>query len=399
MFTLRGRYSRFTITSFFSEESTNHVRRKEPVSSVRWPWLPGCRSHKPPHRPWTAWLDVVTIGLALMLTAALHQFSYVWHPAWSGIVEHLYAAPILWAALRAGWCGGLLAGLFSVAAVFWIGQGLPAEVQKGLVAEAPAFLLIGGVTGWMASRWRKSEARMINLKAELQQRDELLAHSDKLTAAGELAVGLAHELRHPVASIKGAVALLQDLKLKPDVRAECLGILDRECDRVERLLVELLRFARPRSPVLEPMTGHAVVDAAFVLSRYAAGNAQVELRKEIDPDLPDLLGDPEQIKQVFVNLLLNALHAMPDGGTVLVRVRRHASSALVEVVDEGTGIAPELMDKIFLPFVTTRSEGTGLGLSIAKQIIAQHGADLTAEKNPQRGMTFRFLLPFSEEQE
>jgi signal transduction histidine kinase len=342
-------------------------------------------------------MDASVIVLALTLTAGLHHFASSMNAVWLGVVEHLYSVPILLAGIRGGWLGGLLAWLFSVLAIAWSTGGLPVPIRLDEMGAAPGLLMVGVVSGWMASKWRRAQAEMTKLRQELDARNEMLAHTGKLTAAGELAVGLAHELRHPAASIRGIVDLLKDPTVHPEVVTECLSILDRECGRIERLLNELLRFARPRTPEITKACPHEVVDGAFALVRYAAGEDRVRLQKEIDPGLPALACDREHLKQVMVNLLLNAVQAMPEGGTVTVKARREPERAEIEVIDEGRGIAPELMDKVFLPFVTSRPEGTGLGLTMAKQMVLQHGGELSARRNTGRGMTFRILLPLHEE--
>jgi signal transduction histidine kinase len=260
---------------------------------------------------------------------------------------------------------------------------------------APLYLVAGVAAGYLASKWRGIPWQMARLREDLDSRNAQLAQSGKLSAAGELAVGLAHELRHPVASLKGIASLLREPNLNAGIREECVAILGRECERMERLLTELLRFARPRQAEMTAVKAEELVEAAIGLVRYATDGNTVRFRKEVSPGLKEIRCDREQVKQVLVNLLLNAIHAMPKGGAVVVRAEEKGGTAVLEVVDEGRGVPPELMDKIFLPFVTTRAEGTGLGLSVAKQIVAQHGGELTAERNPGIGMTFRFGLPIN----
>jgi signal transduction histidine kinase len=335
-------------------------------------------------------------GFALALTAALHHAAFAWKPVWVGIAEHLYAIPILWAAIRHEWRGGLVAGVLSVAAVAWAASESNPEIRLALLLESSVFLLLGPASGWLVANWRKSVGQMKDLESQLNDRNRILAQAGKLSAAGELAMGLAHELRHPAATIRGISDLLKDPCLQPELRVECLSILERECSRIERLLSDLLHFSRPRIPEIGRVCPHQAVDSAIALARYSSGDSRIEWRKRIDPGLPYLVCDPEQLKQVLLNLLLNAVQAMPDGGGITVDVSRDKGNAIILVVDEGRGIAPELMDKIFLPFVTSRPEGAGLGLTLAKQLVVQHGGDLSARRNRGPGMTFRISLPLTE---
>jgi signal transduction histidine kinase len=346
-------------------------------------------------RPPRLWLDATMVGFAIALTATLHMTVLDDHPVGFGIVEHAYVLPVLWAALRWGAIGGCLAGCFCVLAVASLAVGLPGDLRSLVIAESFAFILVGTASGSIAASWRRADLEMTHLKTEVREQQEQLAQSNKLNAAGELALGLAHELRHPAASIRGIADLLRDPNLTPEVKTECLAILDRECSRIERLLNELLRFSRPRP--LEPRRASVgeFIDNAISLVRYATAptNANIRLEKSIPAHLDAIVCDPDQLQRVLVNLMLNSVQAMPDGGTVRVSASANGSNILIDVIDDGAGVAPDLLDKIFMPFVTTRSSGTGLGLPIARQIATLHGGTLTAHPNLKRGMTFRLMLP------
>jgi two-component system sensor histidine kinase HydH len=136
-----------------------------------------------------------------------------------------------------------------------------------------------------------------------------------------------------------------------------------------------------------------VLDSVIELVRHSAGKDVHFRRRAVD--LPLLLCDREQIAQVILNLTMNAVQAMPQGGEVVLSARTEADGLLVEVKDEGQGIAPEDLDKIFDPFFTTKDTGTGLGLSVVHQIVGQHGGSVTAARNPDRGMTFSLYFPRS----
>ncbi len=189
----------------------------------------------PPVSPLANWLsglprlgvDLFATGFALALTAALHHAAFAWKPVWVGIAEHLYAIPILWAAIRHEWRGGLVAGVLSVAAVAWAASESNPEIRLALLLESSVFLLLGPASGWLVANWRKSVGQMKDLESQLNDRNRILAQAGKLSAAGELAMGLAHELRHPAATIRGISDLLKDPCLQPELRVECLSILER----------------------------------------------------------------------------------------------------------------------------------------------------------------------------
>ena len=131
------------------------------------------------------------------------------------------------------------------------------------------------------------------------------------------------------------------------------------------------------------------------LTGHSASKSNVRLTKNVPPDLPLLTCDPEQITQVLLNLVINGIQSMPDGGEILLAADRRGRNLVIEVKDQGMGIAVEDLDQIFDPFFTTKENGTGLGLSVAHQIVVQHGGTIKARRNPDKGMTFSVVLPLS----
>jgi signal transduction histidine kinase len=163
---------------------------------------------------------------------------------------------------------------------------------------------------------------------------------------------------------------------------------------LNRLLTNFLDFAKPRQPDLEMTEIGHLVDSVLGLAAHAAGRTPIMFNKEIAPSLPLLECDPEQLKQVLLNLTINAIQAMqPNGGEITIKAQERQQQVFLEVQDQGCGILPEYLGKIFDPFFTTKNDGTGLGLSVAHQILQQHGGQLTAERNAEQGMTFRVILP------
>ena len=340
------------------------------------------------------------LGLAvpvalIALVAALESFIHPIYPSGTVSVQALYTVPIFLATIRGGWFGSLIAITGMLIAMAWLGYSPIQADWDGFFAGIPIVTLAGVAGGRVFLRWQAMQRQINDLRSELRDRDGLLSRGEKMSAAGELAVGLAHELQHPASSIRGIAVLLRDEGLQPEARSECLMILERECLRIDRLLRELLEFAKPQPTRVSLFCANEIVDESIALVRHSSKHGKVEFRKAIDPALKAVMCDRDQVKQVLVNLLLNAGQAMQEGGLVVVRVVGQDKTAKVEVIDEGSGIATEILDKVFCPFVTTRKDGTGLGLSIAKRIVTQHGGELVAEKNPDRGMTFRFTLPFA----
>ncbi len=266
--------------------------------------------------------------------------------------------------------------------------------------EMSLLLIVGALTGVLSDRDRRQRrdlerttARLTEVYRELEQNFEQMKRAERLFAVGQLAAGLAHELRNPLWSIAGAAGILERNATLEAKHRECLDIIHKESQRLNRLLTEFLDFARPRPPKYQSIDIGALLDSVIQLAAHAVGRSSVQLRKLAPPDLPPVEGDPEMVKQMLLNLVINAIQAMPEGGEVVVSASARDGNMLLAVQDQGCGVAPEIRDKIFNPFFTTKNGGTGLGLAVAHQIVEQHGGTLRAEPNPSGGMTFSALLP------
>jgi two-component system sensor histidine kinase HydH len=332
---------------------------------------------------------LVIAGIAV--ASAAHTLTPPRYELWHNIFQRIYYLPIVFAAITFGWRGGLPASLASglLCVATWSNNAHHAMNQY---AELVVFVLVGGITGVLADRERKREMELQRVNRELQQSFAQIRRADRLSAVGELSASLAHEIRNPLASIEGAAEIV-DENSAPDEIREFRGIILKECRRLNRLLTSLLDFARPRAPELREVDIGRVFDSVIELATHAAGKSGVRITKEIAPKLPPLLCDSEQLRQVMLNLILNAAQAMPSGGTIALAARPHESGIEILVRDEGGGIPEEDLDKIFNPFFTTRMDGTGLGLSVVHQIVTQHGGNVTAHRNADRGMTFSLVFP------
>jgi signal transduction histidine kinase len=220
-----------------------------------------------------------------------------------------------------------------------------------------------------------------------------MKRSERLYALGQLSAGLAHEIRNPLASIGGAASMLRKGSLTEERRLELVGILERESRRLNNLLTSFLDFARPRSPQYRAVDAGQLLDSVIALAAHAAGRAPFTLRAETAPGLPLLECDQEQLEQVILNLAINAIQAMPDGGEIVLAARAEGAHIAIDVIDQGPGIPAEYLDRIFDPFFTTKENGTGLGLSVAHRIVQQHGGSLRVQNNGSRGTTFTIVLP------
>jgi signal transduction histidine kinase len=236
------------------------------------------------------------------------------------------------------------------------------------------------------------------LYEDLKRSKSYIRRADRLASLGTLTAGLAHEIRNPLVAIKTLTQLLPDRLEDEEFRNHFLQIASGEVDRISSLVNELLEFARPSEPKLEMEDINAILEGMLLLISTETKKKFVQVVKEHTPDLPLVRVDREQIKQVFLNILLNALEATPENGTITVKTRSFLKPGgehyvQVEVTDTGCGIPSEYLEDIFTPFFTTKIKGSGLGLSISNQIIQDHKGYIDVESYVNRGSTFFINLP------
>jgi signal transduction histidine kinase len=238
----------------------------------------------------------------------------------------------------------------------------------------------------------------------LKEQMHKMQRTEQMVVVGELAAGLAHEIKNPMAGIKVAMSVLSD---EAYISAEDKAVLQKvvaEITQLEGLMKSFLNFAKPQKPRLEPVNVNQMLNTTltFHLKHQAVGSGgsgKIEIVKEFG-ELPPTQADPTQLQQVFLNLFLNALHAMTRGGKLGVRtvLEEDGKTIRIEVSDTGIGIRQDLIDKVFLPFYTTKPKGTGLGLAISRQLIEQHDGTIAVANRPGGGARFTILLPVKAEE-
>lgn len=352
-----------------------------------------------------AWIRLLGLVAALAAISVLH---YSTSPA--RIIEHeiyryLYYAPIILGAYWYGVGGGLLTAVLASLAyiphirVAWA-PNVPYTVN--LYAQLVVFHLLGLSVGLLASfqrkltdRYREAAASLERANRELRESQEQLRRADRLSALGEVAAGLAHEVRNPLASVKGALEILASRAQGGSPEAEFADIAGRDLARIDRLVSEFLAYARPRRPERRVSDLHETVEHVVALLRPEAQRAGVTIENERRTLLPSLLIDTEQIEQVLFNVVLNALQATSKGKRVRIREDLDGDDAVIDVIDQGSGIAPEHAGRIFDPFFTTKARGTGLGLAISQRIVTAHAGTIEALAGTTSGTHIRIRLPLS----
>jgi signal transduction histidine kinase len=236
------------------------------------------------------------------------------------------------------------------------------------------------------------QLRESRLEIERLHRTQM-SRAEHMATLGEMATGLAHEIRNPLAGIAGVIEIIgRDLPETSPARAVVKDVR-QEISRINRIVTDLLQTARPHPPKVRKSDLNTTVEHAVMLGRQQGLSKAVEIKLQKDPSLPEVEHDSDQIHQVMLNLLLNALQAIDVNGKIAVTVESRGGQAVIEVADNGRGIAPDLLPNIFRPFFTTKGDGTGLGLSLARRIIEDHQGRIDVTSAVGKGATFSVVLP------
>ncbi|OLB35920.1 MAG: hypothetical protein AUH11_12905 [Acidobacteria bacterium 13_2_20CM_57_17] len=235
---------------------------------------------------------------------------------------------------------------------------------------------------------------------DLKRLEEQLIQAEKLAAMGQMLAGVAHELNNPLTAILGVTELLRERQGEDDSTKRQLELTHRQARRAARIVQNLLEFSRPASPQKKPLDLNNLLERTLQLHEHSLRRNNVEVDFRLQPDLPGVIGDANQLIQVFLNLITNAEQAIRevrDTGRIQIRAGRNGNQLAITVQDDGVGIRPESLPRIFDPFYTTKRPGggTGLGLSICMSIIREHGGNIEAETLPAGGSAFTIYLPIA----
>jgi signal transduction histidine kinase len=236
-----------------------------------------------------------------------------------------------------------------------------------------------------------------------------IRRSDRLASLGTLSAGMAHEIKNPLVSIKTFAQLLPERYQDSDFRDTFSNLIGHEIDRIDSLVNQLLRFARPAKPVLKPMHVHDVLEKSLQLVGHRLYQKEIKLTRSWEADVDTIRADADQLEQVFLNFFLNAMDAMNRGGELQVTTEIQAATEWVTAIsgtngdsheilrvsicDDGEGIRKEDIPHVFDPFFTTKDYGTGLGLSVVHGIIQEHGGQIEVESELKKGTAFHIHLP------
>lgn len=343
--------------------------------------------------------------LSIAIISGLHYVTDPSHVVLHTVYQHLYYAPVIVAAYWYGVLGGLATAVLTTAVYvphilgMWAGN---LSSMADQYAEIVVFYLIGLTVGLLASsqkrvaaRYRDAAASLEAANRELRESHEHLRRADRLSALGQVAAGLAHEIRNPLAGVRGAVEILASRAHAGTPEAEFAEIATRELTRLDDMLTQFLTFARPRDPERSEINLHELLERVAALLRPQADRAGVTIAIERRAALSAIPVDPQLIEQVIFNVLMNSVEVSPAGARVSMREDLEDRFAVIDIIDQGPGIASEIADRIFDPFFTTKEQGTGLGLAISYRIVMAHGGTIEARRATPSGTFMRIRLPLS----
>jgi signal transduction histidine kinase len=270
-----------------------------------------------------------------------------------------------------------------------------AQVSEGNLNVAVSFAQRNDEIGDLGRNFNHMMQQLRESREEIERLHRTqMSRAEHLATLGELATGLAHEIRNPLAGIAGVIEIVgRDLPATSPARAVVKDVR-LEISRISRTLTDLLETARPRRPEVRRSNLNTTVEHAVMLARQQVLSRPIKIELQQAPDLPEVEHDSDQVHQVLLNLLLNAVQAVEKTGTVNVEIGERDGFASVVVSDTGRGIAPQNLPNIFRPFYTTKGNGTGLGLSLAHRIVEDHHGRIEVSSVLGKGSTFTVLLPF-----
>ena len=307
----------------------------------------------------------------------------------------------------------LLIFLLSVAITFILLRFVKRPIQS--MAETMAKVeqgdlsvrLVPQYSDEMGSLMSSFNSMVVNLQKAQQELERChyrqMERADRLASVGEMATGVAHEIKNPLAGISGAISVLADDFAEDDPRRDIVGKVLEQIARLDKTATDLLHFGRPGKPEFSFVDINALIKKTLFFVSQHPESRSIHRLKELTRDLPPVWVDEKQMQQILFNIIINAIQAMQEGGTLGIQtelVQREGTDWVqVQISDTGPGISAEILENIFVPFFTTKTQGTGLGLSICRQLLEQLGGTLQVASRVGEGTTFTIELPVREWQD
>jgi two-component system sensor histidine kinase HydH len=371
-----------------------------------------------------AFRDFTRISIILLIIAAITMQHYLVKVSHENMWLHnihylLYFLPILmssiWYGLRGGVAAAFVVSVLYAPVVFGpMGRTVFTSTSQKIL-ELVLYNVIGWITGFLSERERREREDYRQAAEELREayqklheqtgliieKEEQLRRAERLSTLGELTAGISHEIRNPLASIKGTAEILQDAAVPKEKRQEFAQLMINEVNKLNTVVENFLRLARFQRLNREKTNINELLKRMLQIADVQLKRKKISTSVHLSADLPEISLDVSQMEQAILNIFLNAAAAMPDGGTLDVSsdLQKLDGSAriVVNVKDSGIGIAPEHLAHVFDPFFTTRPDGTGLGLPIVKRIVKAHGGSVEVSSEIDHGTLVSLTLPVNSE--
>jgi two-component system sensor histidine kinase HydH len=333
--------------------------------------------------------DIILVGLGMAILSVLHYTTPVDKPILHDLYRRLYYIPIILSAFSFGLRGAILTSLITslifLPHVFHRWGHIHLQTYDALFE-----IVLYNIVAWVSGTLVQAEKKR---KEELKKAQEELIQANKYKVIGELATGIAHEIRNPLGSIQGSLEILRKDYKPEDSKFEFLNILLKEVTRLNKVITDFLNYARPALPnLIETDINQLISETVLIFSPQAAKKG-VGLKTELGKNLPRIKADPSQLKQAFINLILNSLEAIGDKGEIFISTYLDKNKLTVKFQDTGKGMSEETKGKIFTPFFSTKENGAGLGLGIVERIIQNHKGEIKVESYLGKGTAFTLVFP------
>ena len=329
---------------------------------------------------------IILIAALILIISLLHYITSLgWHHEHI-FLRQMYFVPIILAGLWLGFPGALITSLcitiiYSPHIILSWDNFSPEDLNK--IVSVFLYNAVAVIIGLLVDREHQEHKKLLEVES--------------LAAIGKAVSSIAHDMKTPLIAIGGFTRFVQKKMKNDDSGYEKLEIVVKETQRLEQMVKDMLDFSKPLELNRSSGDIHKVIQDSITMVRETADNNKVKIELDFADNLPELSFDSMRMERVVLNLLLNAVQASPEGETITVRTSRNRADATIEVKDCGCGIPKEHKEQIFFPFFTTKKEGTGLGLPIVKKIVEAHAGSLEVVDNPDKGVTFRIVLPVKEE--
>lgn len=267
------------------------------------------------------------------------------------------------------------------------------QILYKIFTNITAFYTVAYLSRYLFAQIKMSDEKLREKEIDYKEMEQAVRRAEKLSAVGQLAAGIAHEIRNPLASMSGSIQMLRDELVLDQENKRLMDIILSEMERLNGLITEFLNYAKPYKPQKEEVDLSSVMEETIdIFEKGLSQEQRVMIKKEITPEVK-VYGEQEKLREVFWNLFNNAAQSMPEGGELMVFLKNTANTAVAAITDSGEGIEKDDLGRVFEPFFTTKTSGTGLGLATVYRVVEAHDGEIGVKSEKGEGTTFTVRLP------